>query len=100
MLIFRIVHSCANFLGLCTAVLIFGQNYEVTLFCREFQYWRIYAFSVLILGVKKWACAIFYTFCMSDHIMGLSCFRAISGMGLGLDGISVRGYSMSIALRC
>ena len=32
--------------------------------------------------------------------MGLSCFRAISGMGLGLDGISVRGYSMSIALRC
>ena len=65
MLNFRIVHSCANFLGLCTAVLIFGQNYEVTLFCREFQYWRIYAFSVLILGVKKWACAIFYTFCMS-----------------------------------
>ena len=33
------------------------------------------------------------------HIMGLSCFRAISGLGMGwLDGISVRGYSMSIAL--
>ena len=38
---------------------------EVTLFCREFHYWRIYAFFVLILGVQKCACAIFYAFCMS-----------------------------------
>ena len=27
--------------------------------------WRIYAFFVLILGVQKCACAIFYAFCMS-----------------------------------
>ena len=37
------------------------------LFCREFHYWRIYAFFVLILGVQKCACAIFYAFCMSGH---------------------------------
>ena len=40
-------------------------NYEVTLFCREFHYWRICAFVVLILGVQKCACAIFYAICMS-----------------------------------
>ena len=36
---------------------------------RIYQYWWIYAFSVLLLGVKKSACAIFYAFSMSvvDH---------------------------------
>ena len=40
-----------------------------TLFCREFHYCRIYAFFVLILGVQKCACAIFYAFCMSERRM-------------------------------
>ena len=34
------------------------------LFCHEFQYWWIYAFSLLIMGVKKCASAIFYAFSM------------------------------------
>ena len=50
--------------GLCLSC--FLRDYQVTLFCREFQYWRIYAFFVLIFGVEKCACAIFHAFCMSE----------------------------------
>ena len=42
-----------------------GAIQEVTLFCREFEYCRIYAFYVLIFWVKKCACAIFYAFSKS-----------------------------------
>ena len=49
--------------GLCLSS--FLRDYQVTLFCREFQYWRIYAFFVLIFGVEKCACAVFHAFCMS-----------------------------------
>ena len=38
---------------------------SITLFCREFKYWGIYALFVLIFWVKKCACAIFYAFCKS-----------------------------------
>ena len=38
---------------------------SITLFCCEFEYWRIYAFFVLIFWVKKCACAIFHAFCKS-----------------------------------
>ena len=51
--------------GLCLSC--FLRDYQVTLFCREFQYWRIYAFFVLIFGVEKCACAVFHAFCMSVH---------------------------------
>mgnify|MGYP001263240107 CR=1 FL=1 len=53
--------------GLCLSS--FLRDYQVTLFCREFQYWRIYAFFVLIFGVEKCACAVFHAFCMSAREM-------------------------------
>ena len=41
-------------------------NCAAALFCREFKYCWIYAFSVLIFWVQKCACANSYAFCMSD----------------------------------